>query len=54
MFALAPEPIRRAAAARSRQGRLGPPEDVADVAPFLASEEARWVAGQWTTATGGA
>jgi 3-oxoacyl-[acyl-carrier protein] reductase len=54
MFALAPEPIQRADAARSPQGRLGTPEDVADVVAFLASEEARWVTGQWTMATGGA
>ena len=54
MFALAPEPIQRAAAARSPQGRLGTPEDVADVVAFLASDEARWVTGQWIMATGGA
>jgi NAD(P)-dependent dehydrogenase (short-subunit alcohol dehydrogenase family) len=51
---LAPEPIQRAAAARSPQGRLGTPEDVADVVAFLASDAARWVTGQWIMATGGA
>jgi len=27
-------------------GRIGQPEDVADVIVFLASEQARWVSGQ--------
>jgi len=53
MFALAPEPIQKAAAARSPMGRLGTPRDIADVVAFLASEEARWVTGQVILATGG-
>ncbi|WP_052848277.1 SDR family oxidoreductase [Streptomyces avicenniae] len=45
---------RRATAAMSPFGRVGTPEDVADVTAFLASDDARWVTGQWIDATGGA
>lgn len=34
-------------------GRLGKPEDVADIVAFLVSEQARWIAGQNIRATGG-
>jgi 3-oxoacyl-[acyl-carrier protein] reductase len=34
-------------------GRLGRPEDVADVIVFLASEQARWITGQVIAASGG-
>ena len=34
-------------------GRLGQPEDIADVVAFLASEEARWVTGQTIFVGGG-
>ncbi|MGW6919433.1 SDR family oxidoreductase [Kitasatospora sp. NPDC054939] len=34
-------------------GRLGGPDDVADVVAFLASEEARWITGQVVDASGG-
>ncbi len=53
MFALAPLDIQRSAASRSPQGRLGTPQDVADVVSFLASEASRWVTGQLIMATGG-
>ena len=35
-------------------GRIGQPDDIADVAAFLASNDARWVTGQYIDATGGA
>jgi 3-oxoacyl-[acyl-carrier protein] reductase len=34
-------------------GRIGQPEDIADVVAFLASDQARWVTGQLIEATGG-
>ncbi|WP_380280128.1 SDR family oxidoreductase [Kitasatospora purpeofusca] len=34
-------------------GRLGAPEDVADIVAFLASDAARWITGQIIDATGG-
>ncbi|WP_175411722.1 SDR family oxidoreductase [Streptomyces sp. TRM64462] len=33
--------------------RIGQPADVADVVAFLASDDARWLTGQWLGATGG-
>ncbi|MFF2653976.1 SDR family oxidoreductase [Streptomyces sp. NPDC058045] len=42
------------AAAASAFGRVGRPEDVADVVAFLASEDARWITGRTLDATGGA
>jgi NAD(P)-dependent dehydrogenase (short-subunit alcohol dehydrogenase family) len=35
-------------------GRVGQPEDVADIVAFLASDDARWVTGRVIDATGGA
>ena len=35
-------------------GRIGQPEDIADVAAFLASEQSRWITGQCIAANGGA
>ncbi len=34
-------------------GRLGAPADIADVVCFVASDDARWVTGQWIDASGG-
>ena len=34
-------------------GRIGEPEDIADVVAFLASEDARWITGQVIEASGG-
>ncbi|MGW6567902.1 SDR family oxidoreductase [Streptomyces sp. NPDC054975] len=41
------------AAALSTLGRVGAPDDIADVVAFLASHDGRWVTGQWIDATGG-
>ncbi len=38
---------------RTSLGRIGMPDDIADVVAFLASEDARWVTGQVLAATGG-
>lgn len=35
-------------------GRMGEPEDIADVVAFLASDDARWITGQNIAVTGGA
>jgi 3-oxoacyl-[acyl-carrier protein] reductase len=35
-------------------GRMGEPEDIADVVAFLASDDARWITGQNLPVTGGA
>ncbi len=34
-------------------GRWGQPEDIADIAAFLASTNSRWVTGQYIDASGG-
>jgi 3-oxoacyl-[acyl-carrier protein] reductase len=39
--------------AQTPLGRLGRPEDIADVVAFLASDDARWVTGQTIAAAGG-
>ncbi|UGT38905.1 SDR family oxidoreductase [Nocardia yamanashiensis] len=43
-----------ATAALSPLNRVGQPADVADIVGFLASDDSRWVTGQWIDATGGA
>jgi 3-oxoacyl-[acyl-carrier protein] reductase len=45
--------IERQAVTETPLGRIGQPEDVADVAVFLASEQARWVTGQLIHVGGG-
>ncbi|UNO40006.1 SDR family oxidoreductase [Streptomyces sp. MST-110588] len=34
--------------------RVGEPRDIGDIVAFLASDDSRWVTGQWIDATGGA
>ncbi|MET7466018.1 SDR family oxidoreductase [Nonomuraea sp. NPDC005501] len=47
-----PEAQARAAAVAAL-GRVGQPDDIADVVAFLASDDARWVTGRVVDATGG-
>ncbi|WP_020670415.1 SDR family oxidoreductase [Amycolatopsis nigrescens] len=51
-FAAASAPVDELIA-RTPLGRLGEPEDIADVVGFLASDAARWVTGQSITVDGG-
>jgi NAD(P)-dependent dehydrogenase (short-subunit alcohol dehydrogenase family) len=51
---LADPQFRQFATSISALGRIAQPEDIADVAAFLASNDARWVTGQYIDATGGA
>ena len=44
---------REWAASQAALGRVGQPEDIADIIAFLASEDGRWVNGQTIDATGG-
>ncbi|GAA5166216.1 MULTISPECIES: SDR family oxidoreductase [Amycolatopsis] len=50
---LATEEGRAAIAAQSPLRRVAQPADIADVVAFLASDDARWVTGQWLDASGG-
>jgi len=45
---------REFASSISALNRVGQPDDIADVAAFLASHDGRWVTGQYIDATGGA
>ena len=45
--------VRSRAIARSPLGRLGNPEEIADVVAFLCSDDARWVTGQILNVSGG-
>ncbi|MFE3646513.1 SDR family oxidoreductase [Streptomyces sp. NPDC057579] len=45
---------RAATGALSPLGRVADPTDISDIVGFLASEDSRWVTGQWIDATGGA
>lgn len=50
---MSPERVQRLAAGVPL-GRIGQPDDVADVVAFLASDEGRWISGQDITVSGGA
>ncbi|MFJ9416113.1 SDR family oxidoreductase [Streptomyces sp. NPDC101227] len=45
---------REALGAISPLGRVADPTDIGDIVAFLASDDSRWVTGQWIDATGGA
>ena len=45
--------MEQAMIAQTPLGRIGQPEDIADVVAFLASDEARWVTGEILAASGG-
>lgn len=45
--------FERDAVAQTPLGRIGQPDDIAGVAVFLASDEARWLTGERLTASGG-
>ncbi|MET7439462.1 SDR family oxidoreductase [Streptomyces sp. NPDC004082] len=45
--------IRQAYSAASVFDRLGTPTDIADIVSFVASDDARWMTGQWIDASGG-
>jgi 3-oxoacyl-[acyl-carrier protein] reductase len=49
----ADDATRAAFVQRTPLGRIGVPDDIADVVAFLASGDARWVTGQVLAATGG-
>lgn len=47
------EEMLQLAKSKTPLGRMGRPEDIADVVAFLCSEEARWICGQTIVADGG-
>lgn len=53
MSSMAPTDYDDIAAKMSPFGRIGQPADIADIAVFLASDEARWITGQNIAASGG-
>ncbi|MBB3874986.1 SDR family oxidoreductase [Sphingomonas aquatilis] len=53
MTAAMPLQMKEAAAAQTSLGRLGRPDDIADVIGFLCSPDARWITGQVVAANGG-
>ena len=48
-----PEPILKGMIAATPLGRMGTPEDIANAALFLASEESAFLTGQWISPNGG-
>jgi len=46
--------VRQFAVSASALGRIGQPDDIAGAAAFLASDDGRWVTGQYIDVTGGA
>ncbi|MFQ6548555.1 SDR family oxidoreductase [Aestuariibius sp. 2305UL40-4] len=54
MFSFAGPDLREVAAAASPLGRLGAPQDTAEVVSFLASDSGAWITGQHMLVNGGA
>ncbi len=48
-----PPAVREQVARNTTLGRLGRPQDIADVVAFLASDDSRWITGQLVVANGG-
>lgn len=46
-------PFEKAEVAKTPLGRIGTPEDIADVVTFIASDDARWITGSLLQAAGG-
>ena len=46
--------FQKATVAQTPLGRLGQPDDIADIAVFLASDDSRWLTGEKLIASGGA
>ncbi|MBD2897617.1 SDR family oxidoreductase [Spirillospora sp. NPDC000708] len=53
VIATVPQHVIDDAEARTPLGRLGEPDDIAEVVAFLASDAARWITGQTINAAGG-
>ncbi|MBV7476391.1 SDR family NAD(P)-dependent oxidoreductase [Pseudomonas sp. PDM31] len=53
MTAATPDARRQAVIAATPAGRIGEPEDIADVVVFLASDESRWITGRTLLTDGG-
>jgi 3-oxoacyl-[acyl-carrier protein] reductase len=53
LAAVFPADARESMIARTPLGRIGTPEDIADVVAFLASDDARWITGQVLGVNGG-
>lgn len=48
-----PEDVKKFMISSTTLGRLGTPEDIADVVAFVCSDNARWITGQYIDASGG-
>ena len=53
MTKVLPEQVREAATAQIPLGRFGQPEDIANMAVYLASEKAAYITGQIISVDGG-
>ncbi|MBI2385418.1 MAG: glucose 1-dehydrogenase [Elusimicrobia bacterium] len=53
MNAVADDAFKKQMISRTPLGRIGQPDDIADIVSFLTSSDARWVTGQTITSAGG-